>query len=314
MTQQPRSDRPGPLRVAVGYAAILGTLPYLTLKLAWLTGHPLGLADPDLVDGPMMYAANAFTGGMDLVAILLALTFTHDRRGRAPAWPLVFPIWVGTGFLAPIALAGPLIGVDFALPTEETTGPALEPWVTPLVYASFAWQGVTLLTAFALYARVRWAALFSTRLGAVPLGGTGAVAAVLGVVAAVTHLAWALGVPVGVDVPRGLGQHAVNAVDGLLALAAVAGLLAAARGRTGSRWALAAGWTGEAAMFAWGFWSLVTTTAMAEVFRGPTAAHLVVQGARCLGGILLGVAVLRVVSRRAGTAAGPVGAVVRPAA
>ncbi len=62
-------------RWAITCLAILGTLPYITLKLMWLGGSRVGLNDPDFGTSPVMVAANTMTMAMDAVAILLALAF-----------------------------------------------------------------------------------------------------------------------------------------------------------------------------------------------------------------------------------------------
>ncbi|WP_199430719.1 hypothetical protein [Qaidamihabitans albus] len=271
------------IRFLVGYAAIVGTLPYLTLKLAWLSGGTLGLREPEFVDTPTMYAANLFTGGMVLVAILLALTFTHAWGLRVPAGPLLFPIWVGTGYLAPIALGIPVIGLSFF--TDEGGGGAmpLEAWVTPLVYASFAWQGFTLLTAFALYARVRWARLFTGyaapgRLGL--LGGTGALVAV--VTGAVQ-----LGRVVVPDGDASAAMRFMDGVDGVLAFAAAAAMLVIARGNVGFRLPMVLVWVGSADLFAWGLWRLFSSLGNGEI-----GVRMITEQGQVLGGILLALALL----------------------
>jgi hypothetical protein len=153
--------RKGVTRLIVGYAAIAFMLPYLALKIAWISGAPVGMHNKSLVAEPSMLALNILTFCMDAAAILLALTFTHNWGLRAPAWPTLFPMWVGTGFLAPIAIAWPIIILARTLEPgsdhRPSSAPAmLEPWVTKVVYTSFACQGVALITAFILYARARW--------------------------------------------------------------------------------------------------------------------------------------------------------------
>lgn len=137
-------------RLVVGYAAILGTLPYLLLKGAWLSGSTIGITDPAMAHDGSLFVLNLITAGMDLVAIVVALGLTYPWGQRVPAWLVFFPMWVGAGFLAPITLALPFIGLS----TSDIK--FLEPWVQPVVYSGFAWQGITLMLAFALYARVRW--------------------------------------------------------------------------------------------------------------------------------------------------------------
>ncbi|MEU3272102.1 hypothetical protein ABZ639_14755 [Saccharomonospora sp. NPDC006951] len=270
-----------PLRAIVGYAVILGTLPYLTLKVSWLFGVRLGISDPELMNTPALFAANLVTGGMDFVAIVTALALTHRWGQRLPAWLVLFPAWVGTGFLLPIVLSSPAIGLDFV--TNGTGGTALEPWVTPVVYASFAWQGVTLLAAFALYVRSRWPGVF--RGGGGGLSTRGLAGAVLAVVACGFHMSWAI----TSDLTPTL--RVVNVVHGALALAAAIGILALVSGRGGGI-ATVAVWVGSAAMFSWGMWTAVTE---------PGDIAVLVELGKGIGGALLGLALLdkaRDVARR----------------
>lgn len=89
---------------AVGYLAAAGTVPYLALKVAWLSGATIGFTDAALAVDPSLRIANAITGAMDLVVVGLALALTHSWGRRLPSWLLLIPIWVGTGFLVPITL------------------------------------------------------------------------------------------------------------------------------------------------------------------------------------------------------------------
>jgi hypothetical protein len=67
-------------------------------------------------------------------------------------------MWVGTGFLAPIAVATPIITLARLLGLDSSQGPSneagageqafLEPWVIKVVYTSFVGQGFSLMTAF----------------------------------------------------------------------------------------------------------------------------------------------------------------------
>src|ERR1041384_23101 len=111
--QHPHPTNHGPMavnaRMLAGAAVIVGTLPYLTLKLLWLTGSTVGLTDPAFADDTSLHYLNLATAGMDLVAVLVALALTQNWGLRLPAWLVLLPIWIGTGFLAPILLAAPLI-------------------------------------------------------------------------------------------------------------------------------------------------------------------------------------------------------------
>src|SRR6266540_2526383 len=119
------------------------------------------MLDKSTVAEPSMLALNILSFCMDVVAVLLALTFTHGWGLRAPAGPTLFPMWVGTGFLAPIAVAWPIIVLAVMLGLgsgqRASSAPALlEPWVPKMVYTLFVGQWLTLMTAFILYARARW--------------------------------------------------------------------------------------------------------------------------------------------------------------
>src|SRR5262245_9926074 len=148
-----KPTRKGAARLILGYAAIAFSLPYLALKIAWISGAPVGMLDKGLVAQPSMLALNILTFCMDAVAVLLALTFTHGWGLRAPAGPTLFPMWVGTGFLTPIAVAWPTVILAQMLGPGGSHSPSsapttLEPWVTKMVYTLFSCQGLALITAF----------------------------------------------------------------------------------------------------------------------------------------------------------------------
>src|SRR4029453_3589939 len=86
-------------RLVVGYATVVVALPYLSLKIVWLAGGTLGVADRAMMQHAGMIALNAITAGMDLVAIAIALAFTHSWGLKLPAWLVLPPMWVATGFL-----------------------------------------------------------------------------------------------------------------------------------------------------------------------------------------------------------------------
>jgi hypothetical protein len=97
-----------------GYGAIASALPYLALKIVWLSGGSLGAADRAIMQERSMVALNATTGGMD---------------------------WVASGLLARFVIGVPMIGiVAFVAPgvvPRVTTGP-VQPWLYLLVYLEFA--------------------------------------------------------------------------------------------------------------------------------------------------------------------------------
>jgi hypothetical protein len=275
------SDR---TRRTLGLLTAAGTLPYLALKANWLTGGTAGFRDAALLADPSVQVLNAVTVLMDVLIIALALALTRPFGQRLTAWPLLLPLWVGTGFLVPMAVAILPVTVVGSLSSE---GGPLEPWVQPMVYGGFAWQGVGLTVAFAGYAAQRWGHVVTggpVAAGLRPLlrvlvGGGTAAAAVSGVLLLVAGVA------------TGSGTSVLGAVAN--AGFAAAGALGVARLATGApthRWAAAvAAWIGTGAMFAWGLWSAVLTmagTAMAgpDPITGPAAL------AGLLGGFALAVA------------------------
>jgi hypothetical protein len=221
------------VRRAVGWAAVAGTLPYLGLKAAWLSGSRVGILDSAAFEGPSVFVLNAITAGMDLVAIIVALLFTYSWA--VPGFLVLVPIWVGTGFLVPIAVLLP--GMDFG---EQQS--FLEPWVQPLVYGGFAFQGVMLVAAFVFYARERWGFVF--RIGMPEIGTARVVAAHVGAL-----LAAASGV-------RFIADDSV--VFGGFAFVAASATVVIAHRVRGPLWVpLVVAWLGSGALFAWGAWSTV---------------------------------------------------------
>ncbi|KFU81034.1 hypothetical protein SAMN04489729_4790 [Amycolatopsis lurida] len=264
------------VRLIVCYAAILGTLPYLTLKASWVTGGGLGLRDPSFVDSDVMMFANLVTGGMDVVAVLLALAFTYSWGRRIPAPLVLFPIWIGTGLLAPIVLNLPVIIAD--LSRAQLTEMPLENWVWAVVYGGFAWQGILLLTAFVLYARDRWWFVVTGTVKPGTIGVAGLLGIAAALVTAIGHTIWAFG-PGGI---AARGQDVVIAVLGVLAAIALANV---SRGRFWPRLVLV--WTGAGAMAGTGAWGLFTAFTMG--FTG----HVAVLAVQVIGGVLLMISVLR---------------------
>lgn len=252
-------------RPLIGYTAVAATLPYLILKVAWLSGSTVGFNDLAMAHDSALYSANLVTALLDLVALLLALTFTHRFGRRAPAWLILLPIWVGTGLLAPIVAAVPpqvLLAPASGSPVDHP----IQSWVYGMVYTGFVCEGVALLVAFLLYARARWPEVFRVRLAdwsagpTQPLQKTVAIGvAVLAVLAAAAHFAWAAGASLGqsADVldTRNAGAAVVDTAYGLFALAGAAGLLMMVYRRPARvrlQVPLVLAWAGCASLFAWG--------------------------------------------------------------
>jgi len=259
-------------RLVAGYGAIAFMLPYLALKIAWLGGNPIGFNDESLVGESGMIAANAISFAMDFVAVGLALTFTHRWGLRVPAWIVLFPMWVATGFLAPALVIVPIAIISHVMASNPSTSTdaMLQPWVGRVVGASFAGQGAALFVAFVLYARTRWAHLLESTTGKAVTGLTHPVQALLANVAALMavaagglHLVWALGGTVGLG-HRGSSEPAdpaylLNGIWGLMSIAGAAGILMMVHqwGRAPFKLLLACTWIGAGSLFAWGLWTLI---------------------------------------------------------
>ena len=259
-------------RLIAGYGAIVFMLPYLALKVAWLSGNPVGFNDGSLVGKPGMIAANAISFGMDFIAVGLALAFTHRWGLRVPAWLVLFPMWVATGFLAPAVVIAPItiITQELASNPSPSTNAMLQPWVGRVVGASFAGQGAALIVAFVLYVRTRWADLLQSTASAAVTGPTHSVQVILANVAALMavaagglHLVWAFGGTVGLG-PRALSEptaqsYLLNGIWGSMGLAGAAGILTMVHrwGRAPFKLLMAFTWTGAGSLFAWGLWTLV---------------------------------------------------------
>lgn len=198
------------------------------------------MPNKSLVTDPSMIGLNILTFFMDAVAILLALTFTHRWGMRVPAWPLLFPMLVGCGFLAPIVVVTPLIamagvlGLDSGQRPSSESPPLVEPWVVMAVYTSFVGQGLALMTAFILYLRARWSNLL--RVLIVDVDPTrpaivlfGIAASVIAAAVGLLHLLWAAGTPLGLPPQlldgRGVSFYLLNAAFGLAAVGAATGIL-----------------------------------------------------------------------------------------
>lgn len=274
---------PAPARTAraVGWAAALGTLPYLTLKAMWIGGSSAGTTDAAFLARPEVVAANAVTFALDLCVVGLALALTHSWGRRIPAWLLLLPAWVGTGLLVPMVLV--VLPLTLAAPVPAGTS-GFEPWVQPMVYGGFAWQGVFLVAAFTLHARTRWAGAVTTPAPARTellrvVAGGGVVTALL---CAGLHVA--LGGPIAL-------------FTAVAAVAGVAGVLALVRGVPARPWlAAAAAWTGSAVLFSWGLYGVLLAVTNVLPGAGGDALAGLAQLTGLLGGFSLAVAGLLAVA------------------
>ncbi len=67
-------------------------LPYILLKIAWLTGSAVGMRDPAFFENQAFVVGNAVILVMDVLAIFLALALTHSWGKKIPAKVILFPV------------------------------------------------------------------------------------------------------------------------------------------------------------------------------------------------------------------------------
>ncbi|MFJ5230980.1 hypothetical protein ACIQBJ_13925 [Kitasatospora sp. NPDC088391] len=304
----PRRER---LRRRLGLAAVIACLPYLGLKLLWVCGVDVGVVDRSRLGVGAWAVANLLTFLMDATAALIARQLARPGGPRMRGPFLALPMWVASGLLAPIMIAVPLQTLAGLFRGQGLLGKPdgfLEPWVFGLVYGGFLVEGVALLGAFALYAHDRLGPVLDAPVRAfarrVPGGVRTAVAVAAGLLAvtAAVRIAWASGAEFGLSAVQVAGANRsslrlVEAVQGVLALAAAGGLAVLARGRAGTRVRvpLVAAWVGSATAFGWGGFigglgafptgRLPTAIATAVCLAEAAAGFLVVgAGLAALGG------------------------------
>ncbi|MBN6056241.1 hypothetical protein JYK22_30220, partial [Nonomuraea sp. RK-328] len=305
--------RPGIGRITVAVVAMAAILPYLTIKILWLTGHPVGVTDEAFLSGPAMVGLNAMTFGMDAVALVLALSFATRRGMRLPGWLVLLPLWVGSGLLGVVVATVPLA---FAVqgPSLLDTGGPIRPWVYAVVYGGFIVQGVCLLAAFALYVRDRWGHVL---LAPLALRRTGPSAAFQRVVATGAlgvsvllggmRLYWSAGGDAGLPLAMAAVPHSFNAavLDGLKGLLAVGGAVALltvvrARGR-GPLWRpVTVAWLGSGTMFGWGLYAMILVVTGAPLGGAPGGVLGLVQLFETLTGLVMGMCGAFLLAERSG--------------
>ncbi|MFJ8626114.1 hypothetical protein ACIRD3_25205 [Kitasatospora sp. NPDC093550] len=295
------------VRAGAAWTAVAATGPYLTLKLLWLTGRPVGSSDPGEMD--RLWLLNLLTFGMDAIAVALALAFVRPWGRRAPAGLVAFPMWVATGLLGTILVALPLFLLSsLVLGPEHGTAQddgGLGDWVFLVVYGGFTVQGLALITAFVLYARRRWAGLLADRIGDLPHSPTLAVQRALACVAALlaagvaaARVYWSAGgtagVPVALAQERNRGVAVMDGVTAVMAVAAATALLVPVfriRPRRRLLGPLLVAWTAAGSLFAWGSWQLVafgvTSTRVTDLRTAVPGLMPLVQAAQVVTGVLV---------------------------
>lgn len=254
--ERTRADR---IRRALAVGAVLATLPYSVLKIAWLSGSRIGLTDPSFGTSNTMHLLNGATLCPDLVALALALMFFAGAR--APKWFVLPAMWVGYGLLGQlVVLLAPMLLVQVLTTPAHSAGAAspIEPWVYGVVYTGFSGLGLCLLPAFAIHAWQQWgrergwgARLADIRHGQLPMPPTVLTGSV----------ALALALRSGaVGSTRSAVGFAADALIGLLAVAAICADSTGRPSRLPLLAPLATVWIASGAWVAWGVYDLVLGT------------------------------------------------------
>lgn len=279
-------------RWAISLLAVVGTLPYLILKLMWVSGSRVGLTDPDFGESTSMLVANLATLGLEATAVLLALAFVLPFGQRLPGWLVLLPMWIGTGLLAPMLLIVPLqllMGTPAA--SAEAAASPIADWVYAMVYVGFTWQAVFLLTGFVLYANARWGGPLDWT---APLAGWSgprpaarervlAGLALGGLVVGGLALAVQASGPFEPPAPNLLG-YAVLTAGAVIGLA----LLAVPTSLRWPRWiAICLAWLGTGAMTAWAAYLLVLLVTPVELVGDISVswADVTAEAVRILAGL-----------------------------
>ncbi|MFC5831357.1 hypothetical protein [Nonomuraea insulae] len=288
-------EAPGIGRLTAAIVAIAAMLPYLTLKILWLTGSTVGVSDPYLMSDPAMVGLNAMTFGMDAVGLLLALAFTMRWGLRLPAWLVLAPLWVGTGLLSVVVVTAPIIVATAGM--AAFSGGPIEPWVYMMVYGGFMGQGVGLMVAFTLYARDRWPVVFTAAPPDQRPGPTRSLQEVMAwgalmaaVVVGGVRLSWVFGEPFAAAAQDGL--------KGLLGIAGAVALVLLVKGR-GGFWPAPA-WLGSGCLFGWGLYAMILRSVGGPLGAGMSGAADLVELFGMLTGLVMGMCGALVLVERSG--------------
>ncbi|HEY9327175.1 MAG TPA: hypothetical protein VIS09_02860 [Streptomyces sp.] len=318
MTQTPLAPAPPPaaaapvtdrLRTALRCVAIVSCLPYIVLKVAWVSGSHIGIPDgsPLLDHRTTMAVANGASVLMDSTVVVIALLLTQAWGRRVPAWLLALPMWVATGLLLPIMTGYPLQLLVRLLGGRtvnkgDVGRPFLDEWVFGVVYTGFIIQGLALGTLFALYARDRWGHLWQGTLRELPdtptapvLRAAAVAASLIALAPGTLHLLWAAGSTAGLNEgrieERTSGSAVLEAVYVLFVVVTVAGVLLLAFRRDSAlplRVPLALAWGGSGATACWGGWmSIASLSQVDEIADRPTATMVLIYAVQMLVGTLV---------------------------
>ena len=318
----PASRRVAIARNVLCGIAVAACLPYLALKIAWVSGSTFGIPDPGSSEGGAVTALNSVTVVMETVAVASALALARPWGKRLPAWLPVLPMWIASGLIGTLLVAMPISivtsgsAVAAAQPSTTHAGPATVA-VGIAVDGGIAVQGLTLIPLFVLYARERWGHLLRGSIADLPDSPIRPVqqlaactAALLSLLPLTMHLLWAAGSGAGrseamAAAPDGFGTALDCASAGMAVVAAAAGLLIAFRrpGRRPVALPLAFGWLGAGSMTAWGGWlliaSLIPTDQPSDGPRFPPLAELTFAVQLLVGVLILFVGACALAERAA---------------
>ncbi len=259
-----------------GFSAAFAMLPYLIIKVIWTIDGLRGGGLSNGVWSELDWAViNALTVVMAGLAIALGLALAQPWGRRLPGALLLVPAWIGAGFLVPVL---PLMPVLFLLTTGGTgtdagADPAMPAREVALVSLSFAGFALGVAIALPLYVLRRWPHALTGHTAAGPVGRTAATAtAAAAATIGLAQLFWAFGGTLGLH-QADLGErdtqwHLLTGNNGLWALVAAYGIVAATHRGAGGRTLLLT-WVASGFLFAWGTWKAAFTYATVAEFPSP---------------------------------------------
>jgi hypothetical protein len=290
--------------------AFTACVPYLVLKIAWVSGSRVGIPDGStlLEHHTAMVIGTAASVLIDSMVVVLALLLTQPWGRRTPVWVLIVPAWAATGLLSPIMvgyplqLAARLFGASASRSGEPAGRPFLNEWVFTVVYTGFIVQAIALGALFVLYARARWGHLWQGRISGLTQDGpargvqraTALIASAVLLVPLTTHLLWATGSTSGLTAPqiaeRTSDFYALEAAYVLFAVMTVTGLLTIAFPRAGAlplRLPLSLAFIGSAALACWGGYLMLTALENRDPSRRMSELTNVTYAMQFLAGMLV---------------------------
>ncbi|GAA4284176.1 hypothetical protein GCM10022261_17070 [Brevibacterium daeguense] len=298
------------LRSSTAIATVLACLPYLSLKVAWILGIPIGIPEASALRDPssqgLALGANVLTLLMDVILVALILLLTRPFGRRVGATPLLFVSWGAVGLLAPIALGFAAQQAARLLPGPGSDPPApefLDPWVPLMVYGGFTLQGLGLSTLFVLYAVDRWGGLLGKPLTTAsapphrtPLRLVAVLASVSALITLSLQVMWSTGSTIGLTesmaAGQGVDQLLVHAIHAAFTISAMVGVLLLAFGtiRLPTWVPLVLAWVGSGAMAGWGAWSILSGLLLPSGAEPATPLMNLATTAQLLAGMMIAVA------------------------